>query len=474
MIDPTQAAATLRRRDPELELDQQRFAERVPRETIGPTAACLHVDDFSGIAMPPGDPLAHACFGSRAFARARTHDLVAGRCAQVDGLLDYLETWLGLARPRYLAVPERPSAASNLFAAMIDDAQVLRTIGAWARERGGPPLLHPYMGHGWAWRLAMALDQVCGATVAVLAPPPVLTRRVNDRLWFAELVRLLLGPEHALLSHPARSVAEIVERMLALAESSAIIAVHRSDSASGAGLMRFAAEHTREPEALQQRLAAWTAAQGWSATSPAISVERWEPDVLASPSVQTWIPSVHEGAPIIDGIFDQRFDADNPAVFVGSRPTTLPEPLVTTIATMADALCRTLQQLGYVGRCSFDTIVCGATLQGATLRFVECNGRWGGTSTTMALVERVLGDHRARAWSARSVTLPSRVRLSEFIDAVADVLYDHRTRQGWVLLNNVTCIEAVGALDVITLGDEQAEAEDRQRLLAERVRRRIG
>jgi hypothetical protein len=471
MTEVMELAATLRRRDPALEREQLRFADRVPQQTRAPAAACIHVDDFSGIAMPPDDPLAHACYGSRALSRARAGELVAGRCEQPGGFLDYLETRLGLGRPRYVTVSGAPE---NLFEAITADAQVLGAIAAWAREHGRATLLHPYMGHERAWQLAMALDEVCGSTVAVLAPPPTLTRLSNDRLWFAELVRLVLGPELALVSHAASSVEEIVERVRVLAESSASIAVHLSNSATGAGLVRFVAQDAGDPQRLRERVAAWTEAVGWSSTSPAISVERWEPDVLASPSVQTWIPSPSEGAPIIDGIFDQQFAAHDPAVFVGSKPTQMPSSVVDAIARKAVALCRVLQELGYVGRCSFDTIVCGASVQTSTVRFVECNGRWGGTSTPMALVQRVFGDHRARAWSARSLSGPNAASFAEFTEALADVLYDHRTRRGWVLLNNLACLEAVGFLDVITLGDDQAEAEARQRLLGELVHERLG
>jgi hypothetical protein len=478
MTEVEALAATLQRRHPELALEQLRCASRAPRETIDPAAACIHVDDFAGIAMPPGDPLAHACYGSRAFARARAGDLVASHCVNVDGRMNYLETRLGFGRPRHVVVAERPGAATNLYAAMIDDPQVLRAIGAWARERGGPTLLHPYMGDVWAWRLAAALDQVCEATVAVLAPAPALTRLINDRLWFAELVRLVLGPELALVSHAASSVAEIVQRMLALAESSASIAVHLSNSATGAGLARFVTEDTRRLDLLDERLATWTAALGWNPSCPAISVERWEPDVLASPSVQTWIPSPIEGAPIIDGIFDQRFDPRDPAVFVGSRPTTMPASIVESIVAHTDRLCRVLQQLGYVGRCSFDTIVCGPNVQASTLRFVECNGRWGGTSTPMALVNRVLGDERGQpgfaAWSARSLAVRTSVSFADFVDALTDVLYDRSTRKGWALLNNIGCLETIGSLDVITLGDNQAEAEERQQLLDALLHERLG
>jgi len=62
-------------------------------------------------------------------------------------------------------------------------------------------------------------------------------------------------------------------------------------------------------------------------------------------------------------------------VFAGSKPALLPEWLKSELIQKTALLDVFLQELGYVGRCSFDTIIHGRSLSDAKLKFVECNGR---------------------------------------------------------------------------------------------------
>ena len=57
------------------------------------------------------------------------------------------------------------------------------------------------------------------------------------------------------------------------------------------------------------------------------------------------------------------------------------------------------QRLGYVGRCSFDLLVVGESLATARAEFLECNGRWGGTSGPMMLMNRLFGDWATRPYA---------------------------------------------------------------------------
>ena len=58
-----------------------------------------------------------------------------------------------------------------------------------------------------------------------------------------------------------------------------------------------------------------------------------------------------------------------------------------------------LQTLGYVGRCSFDFIIVPGEQGGLRAKFTECNGRWGGTSTPMHLIDRLLPGKRPPYWA---------------------------------------------------------------------------
>src|SRR5690606_34224305 len=62
------------------------------------------------------------------------------------------------------------------------------------------------------------------------------------------------------------------------------------------------------------------------------------------------------------------------------------------IAREAVLLASLFQQLGYFGRCSFDTILVGPDPATAEVHWAECNGRGGGTSIPMTLVNRLTGD----------------------------------------------------------------------------------
>jgi hypothetical protein len=61
------------------------------------------------------------------------------------------------------------------------------------------------------------------------------------------------------------------------------------------------------------------------------------------------------------------------------------------LAEDAMRLASALQLLGYFGRCSLDTLLVGQTLDSAILHWIECNGRWGGVSIPMTIVNRLTG-----------------------------------------------------------------------------------
>ena len=96
-----------------------------------------------------------------------------------------------------------------------------------------------------------------------------------------------------------------------------------------------------------------------------------------------------------------------------------------------------------------------------TVHFTECNGRWGGTSTPMHLVDRVVLGPRP-PYRAQEVVSPKLVGESfeDLAAALGDRLFDHRTRHGRYLLYNVGPLQRFGKLAVIALGSTQAEADE--------------
>ena len=92
-------------------------------------------------------------------------------------------------------------------------------------------------------------------------------------------------------------------------------------------------------------------------------------------------------------------------------------------------------------------------------KFTECNGRWGGTSTPMHLIERVVKGPRPpyRAQDFVHSDLAGAC-FKDVLARVGDAVYDPKTGQGQFIFYNVGPLVA-GKLDVISLGATQAEAE---------------
>jgi hypothetical protein len=286
----------------------------------------------------------------------------------------------------FATLPERCVATPGALEPIIDTARKHRRLN-----------LVPYIGTRQAWRFAGLIAERTGARIRVAAPPPHLTHRVNDKLWFAQCIKELLGPEALPPSYCTFGPASLSGRLTALARRFDRIVIKIPDSAGAAGNPVFPSELIRRlpPEALSRRVLRLLAKRGWNGGFPLL-VGAWDCEVLASPSVQIWIPSRDDSLPVVEGVFDQTL-ADEKGTFVGAMPCELPEPVRFRLAGEALQLASLFQQLGYFGRCSFDAVVAGDGAATARPHWIECNGRWGGTSIPMTLANRLLGDWKQRA-----------------------------------------------------------------------------
>lgn len=328
----------------------------------------------------------------RALLLAGQGDTLVIGTARNEVFEDYCRSCLGLGDAGIeVTAVSSPQAGGSLALAAAEDRPLLARLAARGRQGGGLTLV-PYMGTGGVWRLAARLAAEARQPVRVAAPPPRLARRVNDKAWFAARVAEALGPQAAPPSETVFGHAALADRLARYARSYPSVAVKVSDSASSAGNLVFEAAELaalslrRLCEELRSRLAA----VGWPGTFP-LMVTAWEQPVLASPSVQLWVPTADEGAPVVEGIFDQAVTGRQ-AAFAGAQPSTLPPALQQRAATQAVCLASLFQALGYFGRCSFDAVVVGEEEATARLHWVECNGRWGGVSTPMTLANRLSGD----------------------------------------------------------------------------------
>jgi hypothetical protein len=182
-------------------------------------------------------------------------------------------------------------------------------------------------------------------------------------------------------------------------------------------------------------------------------------DTDLSPSTQLWIPPLDSGEPRLDGIYEQILKGEE-KVFVGSRPSTLPDAVNQELATGALLVAAALQELGYVGRCSFDHLVTGDPKGEFEVVFTECNGRWGGTSTPMSLLDRLLHGPRP-AYRAQDLVFPELIgaSLTDLLELAGDLVFHAESGQGRFIFYNIGPLHGHGKFDVISIGEDQDDAE---------------
>ena len=212
------------------------------------------------------------------------------------------------------------------------------------------------------------------------------------------------------------------------------VGLKRTRCASGMGNVTYDLRNGADEAVLAAEVRAFLERTEWDADEEVLVVA-WEETDL-SPSTQMWIPAADAGPPCLDGIYEQILEGSR-RVFVGSRPSNLPPRVEREIGRSALKVAAAFQSLGYVGRCSFDLLVVGDPEGEFRLCLTECNGRWGGTSTPMHLVERLVPGPRP-PYRAQDLIHPDLVgaRLVDLLALVGDDLYDARTGRGRYVFYN--------------------------------------
>lgn len=397
----------------------------------------------------------------RSFLLAGEDDIVllAGRrCPEFEA---YCHKVLGLGAGTVM----QPGSASEdkalpLSLRCMRDTALIEKLCRAAQQKGKFNLV-PYMGTGNAWRLAAAIAGGSGTQVFVAAPPPRLTRRVNDKLWFLERVHEALDSSASPLTFSVFGPAALAGRIRALASRSARVAVKVPDSAGSLGnvMIRSEAIAGKSLKQIRRSILDTLIERGWHGSYPLL-VGVWDHPVIASPSVNVWIPTSEEGPPVIEGLFTQTLAGDE-AEFVGAEPSNLPEALEHRIVWEATCLACYLQNLGYFGRCGFDTIVIGDSFHNASVHWIECNGRWGGTSIPTTVANRLLGN-----WSRKFIIIVQRTHLKmppHSLDDILALLKEYlfraaQSREGVVLLAPGRLIDGSG-LNLMVIGDTKRTAQ---------------
>jgi hypothetical protein len=298
----------------------------------------------------------------------------------------YLEVFRGFAPLTVLAVDradDRPVAEQALSVAGLRDPLI-----AAARVNGGLTITS-YLTTGTIWHLAQSIGEAAGCVVHVNGPAPRISARANDKLWFTQLARTVIGADAVPPTMAAYGPAAAAALVLRLAGKGAQVIVKIPDSAGSAGNVRLdpsLLDHLTA-DRLKSLLLDRLHATGWADIYP-ILVGVWDRDVESSPSVQLWVPHAKDGPPVAQGVFEQTVLGAG-AAFVGAVRSGLPETLQDKLAAQAVAIAGVLQALGYYGKCSLDAVVSS----GGHIHWIECNGRWSGVSIPLQILRDIAPDH---------------------------------------------------------------------------------
>jgi hypothetical protein len=431
---------------------------RLPVLNLDDVSAIPFLDDISGVEE----------YQHRARLRARGGDLFAAGTPETEGYEEYCREKLDLGSVDFVFA--KPDEGFRAVARACSSGRPLAQIADHARSAGGL-VLHPYMGIEAVWELARRIEQESQTPVIVIGPPPPVTWIANDKGAFSDLVSVVLGREWLVETHAATDPAALAGLLLTLAGRHRRVALKRLRCASAMGNAVFDGPEIQQMGApgVEEAVGAFLDRTEWQGDEEVLAVAWEETDF--SPSAQLWIPPPANGPPLLDGLYEQILEGER-GMFLGSRPSTLPARVNDALAAASLQVAAGLQVLGYVGRCSFDLLVVGDPQGDFELRFTECNGRWGGTSTPMSLLDRLVDGprppYRAQDFLHRGLV---GMTFSELLAAVGDEIFDPRASQGRFVFYNVGPLREFGKLDVIALGRTQEEAEE---AMLERLPRLLG
>ncbi|MDH3665767.1 MAG: hypothetical protein OEN23_02435 [Paracoccaceae bacterium] len=371
----------------------------------------------------------------------------------------YIRQLLGIEGFRVAALGP-PSGRPRPIAARCRDSDVLLQQFADTARAAGRFQIVPHIGAGSAWALAGAIARKADVPVLVSAPPPRLTRRVNDKIWFSNRVRQLLGKDALPPTSAAFGPAAIAAKIARIARNSNRVIVKTPNSAGSMGNVAIDADLVRRLSAanIRKLVLSMLRGRGWRGRYPVL-VGLWESDILASPSVQLWIPLLGQGHPVIDGVFEQRL-AGPTAEFVGAVPSQMPRSFVDRMAGQAMRLARLFQTMGYFGRCSLDCLITSPSSDAQRIHWVECNGRWGGVSVPMTLANRLRAPATGQGIViVQNMNVPLAVNdVSETHERLGNLLFRSGSDEGIVPLS-ANCLEKGLGLHFMALSETQEKAE---------------
>jgi hypothetical protein len=459
-------AAELRHRDPALADDQASADDPAPtgrhrpgrvRQGVGDGPALIFEDHGE---IPLFTNAAPSPLEYRSLLLAGDGDVFALGGKRIPDFEAYARDDLRLGEVDVL--PRPVGAKGALPGALRHHPASLTRLVRLARD-GGSLTVIPYLSTAAAWSLASAVAEAAGVDVSVLAPPPALAARVNDKSWFSRRATEVLGPEAIPETGWAADAFELTNALSILAKRHRRLVVKMPDSAGGVGnvVLDSAVVGTLDHDRLLAHVWQQTGRAGRGWTFPLL-VGAWDDPVVDSPSVQLWVPRRGDGLPVVEGVFSQVLKGAR-ASFVGAAPTWLPIEWQQRLADESVRLAFLFQELGYFGRCSFDAVVVGADLDSAALHWVDANGRWGGVSIALTAANRLAGD-----WQRRPFVIVQRSGLHMAprpLPAVLDDIGPHAFRAadgrtGAVVLAPCRLVEGTGMNLMVLAADVDAAEAD--------------
>jgi hypothetical protein len=426
------------------------------RTTDRPPGHGILVDDISEISLT--GQLAHGV-GHQVRARIRAFhgDLVVSNAVPPAGFDDYTRL-LGLGSVHWI----HPGTGPRVCADALRSADSLGRLVEFATTRTA--YVSPYMASDGAWDLVRELSQATGRAVPMVGPTPAACAQANDKARLMTMAATLLGPASVPAFQVASSAGQAAQAMAALADGQHMVAIRLPSAGAGLGLclVEAAAAAGMSPDQRRQLVAGFAVQTGHRFPDPLLVV-RWYPDVSESPSVHLWIPALGQGWPLCDGVLDQHFSDEVASQFGGGSSSVLPRDQQDRVRLISMRLALVLQRIGYLGRCSFDFIMAGPDVSRAEPILVECNGRWGGASVILTLVNRLFARPPRPAF-AFGFIVDNRLRKAGFADLtrrLSRYLYSPGKPDGWLIIPHPGSLHDLGRLGCLTVALTSEQARER-------------
>lgn len=375
---------------------------------------------------------------------------------------DYLSKYLNLTDITF--IDPQTVRGENLAPMSIEcrtNTQMHPAIDRVTRNAGKLQLL-AFNTTGNVWRLAQDISERCEVEVSVAGPSPRVARRANNKIWFTNRVRELLGSDALPPTHGVFGPAAAAGHIARLAKSNQRVVLKIPDSAGSVGNIAFDHDDLsgKNISDIRNDLLEVLQSLGWREHYPVL-VGVWDCDVVSSPSVQIWMPLASEGLPIIEGVFEQSVQGEA-GTFIGARRAALTPQLHDQLVSEAMLFACLFQKLGYYGRCSFDAIISHTPGARRSLHWIECNARWGGVSIPLTLANNLQPSHPHCGFVVVQQALGNSTFFSteQVIKLLDGLLYDrHKSSSGLILLSPPRQ-DMEMRINFLAIADDQKTAEN--------------